>query len=168
MSTGFSGKLRAAASLSHQNIVQAFDAGATHEGIYYFAMELIEGETIEQRIERSGPIPFSETLDTISKIAGALAYAWEKQKLCHGDIKPENIIVNLFGEAKLADLGLAKTIHEEHDKDMMATPLYAPPEVIKWEKAARWGCSRICIRSGRRFTTCLPGSRRFPTTIPKW
>jgi serine/threonine protein kinase/predicted XRE-type DNA-binding protein len=124
---------RSAASLSHPNIVQAFDAGATAEGIYYFAMELIEGEPLENRIERDGQLNPKTARGIAVKIADALSYAWEKQKLSHGDIKPDNIILNSSGGAKLADLGLAKSIHEEHSGDIMATPLYAPPEVIKGE-----------------------------------
>jgi serine/threonine protein kinase len=123
---------RAAAGLSHSNIVQVYDAGSTLDGIYYFAMELIEGETLDTRISREGLIPQADALEIALKIASALDYAWEKQKLCHGDIKPDNIILNSSGGAKLADLGLAKSIHDESSfKDgIMATPLYAPPEVI--------------------------------------
>ncbi|HCE45853.1 MAG TPA: hypothetical protein DET40_20095 [Lentisphaeria bacterium] len=124
---------RSAASLSHSNIVQVYDAGSTLDGIYYFAMELIEGETLDTRISRDGLLPPKDALDIASKIASALDYAWERQKLCHGDIKPDNIILNSSGGAKLADLGLAKSIHDEKKdtkEGLMATPLYAPPEVI--------------------------------------
>jgi len=123
---------RSAASLSHSNIVQVYDAGSTLDGIYYFAMELIEGETLDTRISRDGLLPSKDAIDIASKIASALDYAWERQKLCHGDIKPDNIILNSSGGAKLADLGLAKSIHDEKDfkEGLMATPLYAPPEVI--------------------------------------
>jgi len=123
---------RAAASLNHSNIVQVFDAGSTLDGIYYFAMELISGETIESRIEREGAFPSKEAMKIAVKISDALDYAWKSQKLTHGDIKPENIILNEFGEAKLADLGLAKFTHEEVSTDgIMVTPLYAPPEIIR-------------------------------------
>ncbi len=124
---------RAAASLSHSNIVQVYDAGSTLDGIYYFAMELIEGETLDTRITREGTLPAKDAIDISVKIASALEYAWERQKLCHGDIKPENIILNSSGGAKLADLGLAKSLHDEKafkEGGIMATPLYAPPEVI--------------------------------------
>ncbi len=123
---------RAAASLSHTNIVQVYDAGSTLDGIYYFAMELIEGETLDTRISRDGILPQKDAMDIAMKIASALDYAWEKQTLCHGDIKPDNIILNSSGGAKLADLGLAKSIHDETDfkEGIMATPLYAPPELI--------------------------------------
>ena len=123
---------RAAASLSHTNIVQVYDAGSTLDGIYYFAMELVEGETLDTRISREGLLPQKDAMDIAIKIASALDYAWEKQSLCHGDIKPDNIILNSSGGAKLADLGLAKSIHDETDfkEGIMATPLYAPPELI--------------------------------------
>jgi len=121
---------RLAASLSHPNIVQAFDAGATPEGIYYFAMELIEGETLDARIIRAGRVPQETAVDIALKISRALDYAWERQKLTHGDIKPENIIINSSGEPKLADLGLAKTANEDSTGHLMVTPLYAPPEII--------------------------------------
>lgn len=127
---------RAAASLSHPNIVQVYDAGVGNGGIYYFAMELIEGETLEARILRDGVIAPKDALDIAHKIALALEYAWDKQKLFHGDIKPENIMLNSSGGVKLADLGLAKTHHDDkgHSKDgIMATPLYAAPEIIAGE-----------------------------------
>ncbi len=123
---------RAAASLSHTNIVQVYDAGSTNGGIYYFAMELVEGETLETRIMRDGIVSPKDAMEIALKIAQALDYAWDKQKLSHGDIKPDNIILNSSGGVKLADLGLAKNHHDErHSKDgIMATPLYAPPEII--------------------------------------
>ncbi|MFA6293269.1 MAG: serine/threonine-protein kinase, partial [Victivallales bacterium] len=123
---------RAAASLSHANIVQVYDAGSTIDGIYYFAMELVEGETLDTRISRDGLLQQKDAMEIAVKIASALDYAWEKQKLCHGDIKPDNIILNSSGGAKLADLGLAKSIYDKSDfkEGVMATPLYAPPEVV--------------------------------------
>ena len=126
---------RAAASLNHPNIVQVFDAGRTPEGISYFAMELIEGETLEVHIDNNGNVPPDDSLKIAVKIADALSYAWKSQKLTHGDIKPDNIILtNNVGGAKLADLGLAKCVYDEASDDgIMATPLYAPPEVIRGE-----------------------------------
>ncbi len=125
---------RAAASLNHPNIVQVFDAGRSPEGISFFAMELIEGETLEAHIESHGKLSPKEALKVAVKIADALDYAWKFQTLTHGDIKPDNIIFNNAGDAKLADLGLAKFMHDETSDDgIMATPLYAPPEVIKGE-----------------------------------
>ena len=122
---------RAAAALNHPSIVQGYDAGLTDDGIYFFAMELIDGETVETKIEREGALDFTETVNIVLHIAEALEYAWERQKLTHGDIKPANIIINRHGDAKLADLGLAKSAYEESAAEVMATPMYAAPELIR-------------------------------------
>lgn len=127
----FFAEARSAASLSHPNIVQVFDAGSTIDGICYFAMELIEGETLESRIKREGRLKQKPGLDIAKKISTALDYAWKRQQLSHGDIKPDNIIMNSSGEVKLADLGLAKSVHDKDNKAApMGTPLYVAPELI--------------------------------------
>ncbi|MEI8245275.1 MAG: serine/threonine-protein kinase [Lentisphaerota bacterium] len=122
---------RAAAALNHPAIVQGYDAGLTEDGIYFFAMELIDGETMDTKIEREGALDFNEAVNIALRIAEALQYAWDRQKLTHGDIKPANIIINRHGEAKLADLGLAKSAYDESSSEIMATPMYAPPELIR-------------------------------------
>ena len=122
---------RSAASLSHPNIVQAYDAGVTREGIYYFAMEYIDGETLEVKLNRSGPLSPLSAFQLALKMSAALGYAWKVRRMCHGDIKPDNILVSSSGDVKLADLGLAKSMYEESVKrDVMVTPLYAAPEII--------------------------------------
>jgi len=128
---------RAAAALNHPNIVQAFDAGIAANNIYYFVMELIEGENLEQYTEEHGALDFETAFKCSIKIADALTYAWNSKKLAHRDIKPENIIYKNGTEFKLADLGLAKDYREgsvESEDDMMATPAYASPEVIRGER----------------------------------
>ncbi len=122
---------RSAAALNHPAIVQGYDAGLTEDGIYFFAMELIDGETMDNKIEREGALDFNEAVNIALRIAEALQYAWDRQKLTHGDIKPANIIINRHGEAKLADLGLAKSAYEENSSEIMATPMYASPELIR-------------------------------------
>jgi hypothetical protein len=161
---------RAAASLSHPNIVQVFDAGSTPEGIYYFAMELVVGETLDTRIMRDGALNPRDALDIAGKIAGALSYAWQTQKLRHGDIKPDNIILNSSGGAKLADLGLAKFMHEEKGTgsghEMMGTPLYAPPEVINGE-VARIDCRSDMYSFGATLFHMLAGVPPFAGADPE-
>lgn len=127
---------RAAAALNHPNIVQAFDAGVAANNIYYFVMELIEGENLEQYTMEHGALDFELALKCSIKIADALTYAWNTKKLAHRDIKPENIIFKDNAEFKLADLGLAKDYRDgsvESEDDMMATPAYASPEVVRGE-----------------------------------
>ena len=122
---------RAAAGLSHPNVVQAYDAGITDDGTCYFAMELVDGETVDDKLENEGALRADEAYNIALKIAGAMEYAWDRRKLTHGDIKPENIIISRRGEPKLADLGLAKSAFDDDVGHIAATPLYAPPEVIK-------------------------------------
>jgi len=131
---------RAAAKLSHNNIVQAIDVGSTPDGFHYFVMEYIEGKTLYDLMV---PPPagdgrtFSEAeaLDITIQMADALAHA-HNRGLIHRDVKPKNIILTPKGVAKLTDLGLAR---EVDDKDMAeseagkayGTPYYISPEQIR-------------------------------------
>ena len=125
---------RAAARLNHPNIIQAYDAGVTREGINYLAMELIEGKSLETHLQLKGKFKEHEAVKIMLEQARALSYSWEKEHLFHGDIKPDNIMIRKDGQSKLADFGLAKTAFEEKTTDeIMATPMYAPPEVITAE-----------------------------------
>ena len=128
---------RAAASLSHPNVVQAYDAGVTDDGIYYFVMEKVTGENLDLVLNNVGPLNLPQALDVFISVAGALAYAWARNQLSHGDIKPENIIMRLNGKVKLADFGLARRAKDPElaDEDIRATPAYAPPEIIQDDKS---------------------------------
>ena len=127
---------RAAASLSHPNVVQAYDAGVTEDGIYYFVMEKVTGENLELVLNNVGPLNIPQALDVFISVANALSYAWTRNQLSHGDIKPENIIMRLNGKVKLADFGLARRAKDPElaDEDIRATPAYAPPEIINGDK----------------------------------
>jgi len=124
---------RAAASLSHPNVVQAYDAGVTEDGIYYFVMEKVTGENLDLVLNNVGPLNIPQALDVFISVANALSYAWTRNQLSHGDIKPENIIMRLNGKVKLADFGLARRAKDPElaDEDIRATPAYAPPEIIR-------------------------------------
>ncbi|MDD5698086.1 MAG: serine/threonine-protein kinase [Victivallaceae bacterium] len=125
---------RAAARLNHPNIIQVYDAGVTDGGIYFLAMELIDGEALESRILAKGALSAAAAVKIAIELAGALEYSWNKEHLFHGDIKPGNIMIGRDGQTKLADFGLAKTVFDETGEDIMATPMYAPPEVIRGER----------------------------------
>lgn len=124
---------RAAARLSHPSIVMAFDAGVSDAGVYFFAMELIDGESLDHRVMEQGPMELKSALKIACDIAEGLEYAWRTQHLTHGDIKPANIILDPAGGAKIADLGLAKTAGEGFNGELMATPMFAAPEVCNFE-----------------------------------
>ncbi|MBQ7731777.1 MAG: protein kinase [Lentisphaeria bacterium] len=123
---------RAAAKLNHPHIVQAYAVGED-DGLLYFAMENIDGETMKDVLAREGVIPVDQALNIIQQIAEALNYAWIEQKLIHCDIKPDNIMLTSTGRAKLADLGLARVTGDMSDADddeVMGTPQYISPEAL--------------------------------------
>lgn len=125
---------RAAAKVNHPNIVQAYAVGED-EGVYYFAMELIRGETFKQIIQREKVIAPERALQVIRQVAGAINAAWKEQRLVHQDIKPDNIMLDSNGFAKLADLGLARRagVNDEHAEagdEVLGTPQYISPEQL--------------------------------------
>jgi len=101
---------RAAASVRHRNVASVFHLGRTGQN-YFYAMEFVEGETLENLIKRSGRLEVKLALEIATQVAGGLA-AVHKQNLVHRDIKPSNIMVTLEDggavTAKIIDLGLAK------------------------------------------------------------
>ena len=105
---------RAAASVRHPNVASVFHLGRTGEN-YFYAMEFVEGETLENLIKRSGRLEVKLALEIATQVAAGLA-AVHKQKLVHRDIKPSNIMVSLEEggtvTAKIIDLGLAKPVTE--------------------------------------------------------
>ena len=125
---------RAAAQITHSNIVQALSAGVDENGVCFFAMELVEGETLEHRLDDFGALDFAEALHIGVRLSEAMAYAWRRTKLVHGDIKPANVLITKNNEPKLADLGQAHFGGDIAQIDsLMATPLYVPPELVRGE-----------------------------------
>lgn len=133
---GFIKEARAAAKLNHPNIVQAYAVGDDN-GVFYFAMEHINGETMKSILDREKVIPVEKAIDIVRQIAEALEYAWQEEKLVHRDIKPDNIMLTSNGRAKLADLGLAKVGNDPSKTDgeeVMGTPQYISPEQLTGEE----------------------------------
>jgi serine/threonine-protein kinase len=131
---------KAAARLSHNNIVQAIDVGESPDGFHYFVMEYIEGKTLYD-LMADPPTgeghQFSETeaLDISIQMADALAHA-HLRGLIHRDVKPKNIILTPQGVAKLTDLGLARQTDDKAAAESEAgkaygTPYYISPEQIR-------------------------------------
>jgi eukaryotic-like serine/threonine-protein kinase len=101
----FEREAQAVAALSHPNIVQIFELGA-HERHLYAAMELLDGETLRERLQAS-PLPLRKALDYAQQIAHGLAGA-HARGVIHRDLKPENIFLTRDGRLKILDFGLAK------------------------------------------------------------
>lgn len=124
---------RLAAKLNHPHIVQAYAVGED-EGVFYFAMEYIDGETMKSVLRREKVIPVDQAVTIIQQVAEALDCAWKEQKLVHRDIKPDNIMLTRKNQAKLADLGLSQVADDGDDDDdsdeVMGTPQYISPEQL--------------------------------------
>ncbi len=99
---------RAAASLSHHNIVSVYDVGETPDGLHYIVMELVEGETLKEYIRKKYRLDKREACDFAYQIAMALECAHE-HGIIHRDIKPHNILVTKDHTLKVADFGIART-----------------------------------------------------------
>ena len=130
---------RAAASVRHPNVASVFHLGRSAEG-YFYAMEFVEGETLQNLIKRSGRLEVKLALDIATQVAAGLA-AVHKKKLVHRDIKPSNIMVSFEEEgavtAKIIDLGLAKAVDEAGAQTTISasgafagTPEFASPEQV--------------------------------------
>jgi len=121
---------RAAARVSHANIIQGIDVGE-HNGLYYFVMEYVEGHTVGSALARGEVFESREACSIIRQIASAMEAAW-MAGLLHRDIKPDNIMVTDQGVAKLCDLGLAKAMAGDPDETdpefAIGTPDYISPE----------------------------------------
>jgi len=115
---------RAAASVRHPNVASVFHLGRTGQN-YFYAMEFVEGETLENLIKRSGRLEVKLALEIATQVAAGLA-AVHKQKLVHRDIKPSNIMMNVEEEgtvtAKIIDLGLAKPAPDAPAEAAISTP----------------------------------------------
>ena len=101
----FEQEARVAGSLKHPNVVAVYDVGR-HEGVPYFVTELLEGESLRQRLTR-GRIPLQTALEWGAQLARGLAAA-HAHGVIHRDVKPENVFVSPDGQVKLLDFGIAK------------------------------------------------------------
>ena len=132
-------EVRLAARLEHPNIVAAFDAGEDH-GYHYFAMAYVDGESLDARIKRQGPLPEREALGFAANIAEALAYAWERCRILHRDVKPANIMVDADGRAMIMDMGIAKNLSDDSHLTAtgiaLGTPHYISPEQARGDQHA--------------------------------
>ncbi len=118
---------RSAAAINHVNIVQSYAVGED-DGIFYLAMNLIDGESLRARLERIGHFEVDEALHIIQQMAEALSYAWEMAGIIHRDVKPDNVMITNDGIVKLTDLGLAVSEKSPYRHDVSGSPAYMSPE----------------------------------------
>lgn len=120
-----------ASRLNHPNILPLFDSGEA-DGLLYYIMPFVEGESLRDRLNRVGPLPVEEAVELVAGVADALQYAHE-QGVVHRDIKPSNILL-LHGSPVVADFGIAHAVDHAADSfrtttgHVPGTPAYMSPE----------------------------------------
>ncbi len=125
----FRREARAVAQLSHPHVVGVIDAGED-ESRPYIVFEYIEGETLKERIRRCGRLPIAEAVAYSIEIARALGAAHARH-IVHRDVKPQNVLIDEEGSAKVTDFGIARTLDEEGltaDGRVLGTTDYVSPE----------------------------------------
>ena len=130
-------EIKLAARLNHPHILPLFDSGAA-DGILYYVMPYVEGESLRERLDRSLQLPVDEAVHHARSIASALDYA-HRQGIIHRDIKPENVML-YENEAMVMDFGIAKAMSAAAGETltqtgvMIGTPAYVSPEQASGEE----------------------------------
>ncbi|HEY6762732.1 MAG TPA: protein kinase [Baekduia sp.] len=125
----FRREARAVAQLNHPHIVTVIDAGED-DNTPYIVFEYVEGETLKDRIRRFGRLPIQEAIAYAIEIARALGVAHDRG-IVHRDVKPQNVLVDEEGSAKVTDFGIARTLDQEGltaDGRVLGTTDYVSPE----------------------------------------
>jgi eukaryotic-like serine/threonine-protein kinase len=126
----FRREARAVAKLSHPNIVTVIDRGEA-DGHQFIVFEYVEGENLKQLLERTGPLPVGRAVELGIQIADALAFA-HANDLVHRDVKPQNVLIDPAGDAKVTDFGIVRSLDVERDVTQTGTVLgtsnYLSPE----------------------------------------
>jgi len=155
--TRFFNEARAATAISDPGIVQIFDFGHHVDGTAYIAMEMLEGEPLDQRLRRLVRLPIADALRIMRQVASTLGVA-HTRGIVHRDLKPENVFLvhdpEVFGgeRAKILDFGIAKLTSDSniqtHTSTVMGTPAYMSPEQCR-------GAGRVDQRSDVYSLGCM-------------
>jgi serine/threonine-protein kinase len=159
----FEREVQHTSQLSHPNTVAVYDYGRSSEGVFYYAMEYLDGLNLEELVKRNGALGAGRTIDIVVQICGALQEA-HARGIVHRDIKPANIILCEHGGvpdvAKVVDFGLVKEI--THDavttsENILGTPAYVAPETVTDPRAVSaasdlyaLGATAYFLLAGRR------------------
>lgn len=140
----FEREVKITSQLNHPNTVQIYDYGRTPEGLFYYAMEFLDGIDLQKLVEQYGPQSEARTIHILTQICGSL-YEAHSMGLVHRDIKPANVMLNRRGGepdvAKVLDFGLVKALDDTKQNSLTSagsltgTPLYMSPEAIQTPNA---------------------------------
>ncbi len=140
----FEREVRETSRLMHPNTISIYDYGRTPDGVFYYAMEFLDGPDLRQAVDKTGPMPPARVIHLLDQVSGALREAHEKG-LVHRDIKPGNLVLCRRGSdhdlVKVLDFGLVKRVGTEAGSSLTAigeicgTPETLAPEVLLGEPA---------------------------------
>lgn len=131
----FRQEVQTASGLTHPNTVEIYDYGRTPDGVFYFAMEYVEGASLEEAVQATGAMPSARVVRLLEQAAGSLSEA-HRRNLVHRDIKPSNLMLcergGDFDTLKVLDFGLVRNLSEANKEGggLTGTPLYLAPETI--------------------------------------
>lgn len=133
----FRREVQATSQLTHPNTIAIYDYGKTPEGLFYYAMELLDGVTLDALVRATGPLPPGRVVHILRQVCGSIQEAHDKG-LLHRDIKPSNVMLaelgGVFDRVKVLDFGLVTRVHETpvgSADAIVGTPAYLAPEAIR-------------------------------------
>ena len=153
----FEREVQITCKLNNPDTVAIYDYGRTPEGVFYYAMEYLDGIDLQALVEKYGPQPEGRVISILKQVCSSL-YEAHSLGLVHRDIKPANIMLNRRGGepdvVKVLDFGLVKAIDDEKqarqsERRMSGTPLYMSPEAIQTPDLGRSAQRSVCRRRGR-------------------
>jgi serine/threonine-protein kinase len=152
------------AKLTHSNTVRIFDHGCTSEGIYYIAMEYVDGRTLHQAIKAEAPLHPGRVVHILRQICGSLGEA-HGQGIVHRDLKPGNVLLTELGDdrdfVKVVDFGLVKHVHDHEITQaglIVGSPMYMSPEQVRGDPVDH---RTDLYALGTIAYVCLTGKRPF-------
>lgn len=138
--TRFEREVQSTANLTHPNTISIYDYGRTADGVFYYAMEYLEGINLDDLVANHGTLPESRTIWILKQVCGSLAEA-HAAGIIHRDIKPANVVLTsrggVYDFVKVLDFGLAKGVGNNEATNLttagmvVGTPLYLSPEAIE-------------------------------------
>ena len=140
MTTRFEREVQLCSRLSHPNTIEIYDYGRTRDGTFYYAMEYLDGLSLEDLVQSEGRLPVSRAVHALRQVCGSLKEAHDRG-LVHRDVKPHNLMLCRHGGevdvVKVLDFGLVKELENAHTRDItqfarvLGTPLYMAPERLR-------------------------------------